>query len=324
MSPRAALARLNRFQQSRTLTAFPVAVVVKFAEDGASGSAALIAFWAFFSVFPLLLAFVSILGFVLQGNPDFQHDIVDSTFAQLPVLGAQIRGNITSLSGNGLGLVVGIVGSVWAGLGVTLAIGEAFDEIWAVRRIKRSGFISARLRGIVLLAVFGISVVVSTVVVNLARTGAIQPGLVRVIGFVVSAAVDFEVFFMSFRILTSAEVTARQVAPGALLATLGWLGLQTLGGLYVEHTLARSSLTYGTFAAVIGLMSWLLIAGYVLLICAEVNVVLAEHLWPRSFVGRLSHADRRALRRTVEAEQRSEEERIEVSFDSPTRARGDG
>lgn len=317
MGPRAALTRLDRFQQNHVVTAFPLAVALKFSEDRADSAAVIVAFWAFFSLFPLLLAFVSILGFLLHGNTDFQHDVLDSTLAHLPVVGDQIRTDINSLGGNGLALAVGIVGSVWAGLGVMLAIEQALDKIWAVRSVRRLGFISSRLRAVALLTVFGAGIVASTAVVNLARTGAIQPVLVQVVSFLASVAVDFGVFLISFRIMTSAEVSIRQVLPGALLATVLWLGMQTVGGLFVEHVLANANPTYGAFASVIALLTWLLIAADLMLLSAEVNVVLAERLWPRSPFGGLSRADRRALSRATIARQRDERQQIEVSFDPP-------
>ena len=103
--------------------------------------------------------------------------------------------------------------------------------------------------------------------------------------------------------------------PGAVLATISWLGLQTLGGLYVEHVVARSNATYGVFAAVIGLLSWLWLAAQLSLVAGEVNVVLAQRLWPRSIFGGLAAADERAMRAAAEAEQRDPRQHIVVSFD---------
>src|SRR5262245_12525634 len=88
---------LDRWQQSTVFSAFPVAVFKKFQEDRASRLAALIAYWGFFSLFPLLLAFVSILGFVLEDNPGFQKDVLDSTVSQIPVLGYKIGRHVASL-----------------------------------------------------------------------------------------------------------------------------------------------------------------------------------------------------------------------------------
>src|SRR3954447_17988176 len=99
---------LDRWQQATTLTAFPAAVLKKFLDDGASRLAALIAFWGFFSLFPLLLAFVSVLGFLLEGDPGFQQDVLDSTVASIPVIGEQLAHDPASLEGSGLALAVGV------------------------------------------------------------------------------------------------------------------------------------------------------------------------------------------------------------------------
>jgi uncharacterized BrkB/YihY/UPF0761 family membrane protein len=127
--------------------------------------------------------------------------------------------------------------------------------------------------------------------------------------------IDFLVFLTAFRVLTAASVTIRQVLPGAVLGTISWLGLQTLGGLYVEHVVAQSNETYGIFAAVIGLLSWLWLAAQLTLVAGEVNVVLAQRLWPRSLFGGLAAADERAMRTAAEAEQRDRRQHIVVSFD---------
>jgi membrane protein len=162
-------------QRARPLTAVPCAVAKKFTDDGASRLAALIAYWSFFSIFPLLLAFASILGFLLDGNPDFQQDVLDSTVAQIPVIGDQLSRDVTSLKGSGLALAIGIAGAVWAGLEVTLAIGRALDELWAVPRLDRPDYVHSRLRGLTILVVIGTANVLTTVVVTLARNGTIQP-----------------------------------------------------------------------------------------------------------------------------------------------------
>jgi len=306
---------IDRWQQARPLTAVPCAVAKKFTDDGASRLAALIAYWSFFSIFPLLLAFASILGFLLEDNPEFQEDVLDSTVAQIPVIGEQLSRDVTSLKGSGVALAIGIVGAVWAGLGVTLAIGRALDTLWAVRRVDRPDYVHSRLRGLAILVVIGTAQVLTTVVVTLARNGTIQPPAAGIASFAGSAAIDFVVFVTAFRVLTAASVTTRQVLPGAVLATISWLGLQTLGGLYVEHVVAQSDETYGVFAAVIGLLSWLWMAAQLSLVAAEVNVVLAQRLWPRSLFGGLAAADERAMRTAAEAEQRDRREQIVVSFD---------
>ena len=141
------MSALDRFQQRHRALAIAVAVGRKFGDDEGGNLTALIAYRAFFSLFPLLLLLTSVLGFVLADDPGLRKDAVDSVLGQFPVVGEQIR--IGSLEGSGVALAVGIVGSLWAGLGVVLATGEALDRIWGVPRGERAGFLppaSARWR----------------------------------------------------------------------------------------------------------------------------------------------------------------------------------
>ena len=308
--------RFDGWQRATPAIAVPVAVLRKFADDGASRKAALIAYWSFFSLFPLLLAFTSILGFLLEGDPEFQKDVVDSTVAQIPVIGDQLSRDAASLQGSAVAIAIGLAGAVWAGLGVTLAIGSALDGLWAVPRMNRPGYVRARLRGLAILAVIGTANVLTTAVVTLARNGTIQPPAAGIASVAGSAAIDFVVFLTAFRVLTAARVSVGQLLPGSVLATISWVGLQTVGGLYAERVVAQSNEIYGAFAAVIGLLSWLWLAAQVSLAAAEVNVVLAERLWPRSLSGGLALGDRRALGRAARAEQRDRREHISVSFDT--------
>ncbi|MGB0091847.1 MAG: YihY/virulence factor BrkB family protein [Solirubrobacteraceae bacterium] len=308
------LRRLDSWQQRSPALGIPVAVIKKFSDDGADRLGVQIAYWGFFSIFALLLVFASILGFVFQSNPDLQHQLLDSTLERMPVIGPQISGDIGTLTGSGLALAVGVVGALWTGLGVTLAIGTALDRTWDVPPLKRAGFVSSRLRGLLVLGSVGAVNVLATVAVGLATAGGVGTVLTQVLSFVASAVIDLVLFAASFRVLTAAQVTTRQVIPGALLAAGCWLALQALGGVFVTKVLAGSSQTYGGFAAVIGLLSWLLIASELILIAAELNVVLARRLWPRSLTGELLEADKDALRDSAHAAQLDSRQHIAVKF----------
>ena len=308
------LDRLDSWQQRRPALAIPVAVIKKFSDDGADRLGVQIAYWGFFSIFALLLVFTSVLGFVFDSNPDLQRQLLDSTLERMPVIGPQISGDIGSLSGSGVALAVGVVGALWTGLGVTLAIGTALDRIWAVPAVERPGFVNSRLRGLLVLLSIGAVNVLATVAVGLVTAGGVGATVTQVLGFVASAVIDLVLFAASFRLLTAAQLTTREVLPGALLAAGFWLGLQALGGAFVTQVLAGSSQTYGGFAAVIGLLSWLLIASELILFAAELNVVLARRLWPRSLTGELLEADKQALQASAQAAQLDRRQHIEVSF----------
>src|SRR5205807_1551037 len=99
-----------------------------------------------------------------------------------------------------------------------------------------------------------------------------------------------------FKVLTAADVGWRELLPGVVVASVAWQALQHLGGFYLDHELKRTSPLYGLFAVVLGLLAWLYLGAQLTMFAAEINVVRARKLWPRSLFGEpLLDADRRAL-----------------------------
>src|SRR3954462_5334240 len=97
--------RLARFQRSPPRAGLPIAVVYKFADDQGNYLAALITYYGFLSIFPLLLLSSTILNFVLEGEPGLQHRVLDSALGQLPVVGTQLA-DPHGVSGSGMGIVI--------------------------------------------------------------------------------------------------------------------------------------------------------------------------------------------------------------------------
>jgi YihY family inner membrane protein len=306
--------RFDGWQRRHALGGLPVAVLKKFGEDRASSLAALIAYYAFVSLFPLLLAFVSILGFVLDENPSLREDVVDTALARIPVIGTELLNDVQPLTGSGIALAVGLAGALWAGLGVTLALGRAFAEIWDTPRLEQPSGLKARARGVALLGILGATLIASTAAAALAVGGGIAPAAERGAAIAGSLAVNVIASLTVFALLTPRPRRLRDLLPGVGLAAVGALVLQALGGWYVDQAITDASAVYGTFAVVIGLLSWFWLVSHLLLIAAEVNVVLRWHLWPRALTGELERADRVALRRYAEATRRDPREQIVVSF----------
>ena len=309
------LAAFDTWQRSHAAAAIPMAVVKKFGDDRASSLAALMAYYAFLSLFPLLLVFVSVLGFVLEGNPSLQADIIDSALARIPVVGTQLDDEVAPLTGSALGLAVGLAGALWAGLGVMLALGRAFQEVWDVPRLDQRGPIRSRAYGGAALVVLAAALIGSTVLTGMAIGGGIGPAAERVGALSVALVVNAAVFLAVFGLLTQRPVVVRELLPGVLLATVGSLILQSAGGWYVDRAVTGAGDTYGTFALVIGLLSWFWLGSHLLLLAAEVNVVLHRRLWPRSLTGDLEPADREALRRSAEATRNDRRQEVLVRFD---------
>ena len=274
------VAVIDGFQQRHPVVGFPYAVVKKFGEDHAGNLAAVIAYYGFFSLFPLLLVFVSILGLVLHGNPDLQQRIVGSALSNFPVIGPEISSNVHSITGSGTTLALGIVGTLWGGLGVTQAAQFAMNSVWNVPRTRWPNFLWSRLRGLGLLGILGTMTVVSSFLSGVAGSGSTW--YLRLAGLTISLAVNLVLFAVSYRVLIAADLTWKDVLPGSATAAVGWTALQTLGGYIVTHQLQTASNVYGTFAIVIGLLLWIYLGAQLTLYCAEINVVRTRHLWPRS------------------------------------------
>jgi membrane protein len=308
------IAPIDRWQRRHRVGGFVVAVVKKFSEDRASSLGALVAFYAFFSLFPLLLAFSSVLGFVLDDNPSLRDDVLDTALARIPVIGQQIADEVHPLTGSGVALAVGLAGALWAALGVTLALGRAFAEIWAVPRLDRPNGLMARARGLLVFVVLALTLIAATAVAGLAGGGGFDAAMSRVAADVISLTANVVAFLAVFALLTPRPWALGDLLPGTAVAALGALALQSLGGWYVDRAIAGATATYGTFALVIGLLSWFWLGSQLLLLAAEVNVVARWRLWPRSLTGELEPADRAALRRAADATLADRRERIVVDF----------
>ena len=305
----------DRFQQRRRWLAIPVAVIKKFGDDQGGSLAALVAYYAFFSLFPLLLVFVTILGFVLQGDPGAQQSIRQSVLSQFPLVGTKI--NVGQLHGSVTALVIGLVTSLLAGLGVTQAAQNAFDRVWAVPFKHRADFLQSRLRGLALLVLLGLLFIFATLASGLVTGGLGKGWLVGVAGIVISLLLNFALFFATFRLMTSPEVPSRDLRVGVIVAGVLWAILQSLGGAYIGHVLKGQHGAYSEFGFVIALLVWLHLGAQMTLYAAEINVVLKRRLWPRSLFGPPeAPADQRALRALAKVEERSDAERIDVEFKS--------
>jgi membrane protein len=309
------LRRLDRRQQRRPRVAFVAAVYRKFLDDQAGQMAALIAYYGFVSLFPLLLVLVTVLGFVLQGDAHLREEVLDGALGQIPLISDQISHE--GLKGSAAALAVGIVVALLAGLGITSATQNAFNRIWSVPFKERPNFIFARLRGLGLLAILGALSIVSTVAAGFVGTESHGAGAV-VAGVLVAFLFNIALFMTAFKILTAIDLSWRTLLPGVIVAAVSWQALQHLGGFYLNHTLKRTGPLYGLFAAVLGLLAWIYLGAQLTMFAAEINVVRARKLWPRSLFGDpVLEADRRAHTEAAEAGERSHSEDIGITFKEP-------
>jgi membrane protein len=310
--------RLDALQRRRPAAGFPIAVVYKYFDDSGGYLAALITYYGFLSFFPLLLLASTVLGIVLAGDPDAQKAVLDSALSQFPVIGQQLQ-QPERLGGGPMGLVVGGLGALYGGLGVVLAAQNAMNTAWAVPKNNRPNPIKARGRGLLLLATIGLTVLGTTVLSALGGAGALGAGL-RVLAICGSVALNTAAFIVGFRVGTARRLTLREVAPGAIGAAVIWQALQSFGATYVGHVVKGASATNGVFALVLGLIAFIYLASVAIVLCAEVNVVRVDRLYPRALLTpltdnvTLTEGDERAYTDQAQAERRKGFEHVSVRF----------
>ena len=126
----------------------PVAVFKKHGDDRGGSLSALVTFYGFLAVFPLLLLFVTIAGLVLRNNPDAEQRVIHSALAEFPVIGDKLASNISALHrATPLAFVVSFIGLLWGSLGVTNTLQQASATMWDVPRDKQAGLGGASCAG---------------------------------------------------------------------------------------------------------------------------------------------------------------------------------
>ena len=272
----------------------PLAVFKRFGEHGGGRLATTVSYWAFFSIFPLLLAFVTVLNVILADDPDTRQDLVDGAVGQVPVVGTEL-GVTDPLGGSWTTVAIGLLVAIWSGLAAANALQTAVEEIWDTPGYERPNVAVHRLRSMAFLVIFGVGLVLSTLALTSAHFADL--GLLGTVGgMVVSFLVDVAMLLATFWLFISGPNRLAELLPGVVVAAAAIVALQSVGTIIVRRYIAGASDTYGTFAVVIALLSWFFLVSRVVLLGAELNAVRFHELSPRSLVGStpVTEGDRRA------------------------------
>jgi membrane protein len=311
--------RVDAYQRRHARAGFPIAVLYKFFDDTGGHLAALIAYYGFLSLFPLLLLASTILSVVLQGDVELQQRVLTSALRQFPVIGQQLS-QPRALSGGTAGVVVGALGAVYGGLGVALAGQSAMNTIWSVPKNNRPNPFAARLRGLLLLATVGVAALLTTGLSALGGAGSVGMGI-RAAALTTAVLVNVGAFVVGFRLATTRDLTVRQVLPGAVVAALAWQLLQLGGKAFVTHTVKNASASNSVFAIVLGLIGFLYVTSLIVVLCAEANAVRVDRLYPRALLTPLTdnvvltEGDEKAYTGQATAQRSKGFEKIDVTFD---------
>ena len=329
--------RVDRLQRRFPVLGIPIAVIYKYVDDQGAYLAAILTYYAFIAIFPILLLASSILGFVLQGRPELQDAVLSSALSQFPIIGEEL-GRPEGLRGSTTAVVVGSLTALYGAMGLGTAIQNAVNAAWAVPRNSRPNPFLIRLRSLLLLLVAGIAVLaVTTVSVLGSSTEVFGPSIgtglrwaFRVATVLVMALMLTALFRLAAARGQVHGQTVRSALPGALVVAALWQVLQHAGTVYVRRILDEASDMNQTFGLVLGLLALIYLASVCGVLGMEVNVVLARRFWPRALLTPftdavdLTEADRRAYAAYARAQRHKGFERVEVVFEDRAQSPDEG
>ena len=314
---------VDRFQRRHSVLGVPIAVIYKYGDDQGTYLAVIVTYYALFAILPLLLLATTILGFVLQGDPELQQRILESALSQFPVIGDQFR-KPGGLAGSTTAVVVGSLLAVYGAMGLGAAVQNATNIAWQVPRNSRPNPILLRLRGLLIVAFGGVAVLgLTTASVLISNTTLItwfEGSPLRWLARVVSVLVTGGVLYVLMRLSAARPDRARTTLPGAMVTAVLWHLVQQIGAIYVTHVLAGANALNQAFGVVLGLMAALYLISVAGMLGVELNVVLDRHLWPRALFTpftdsvRLTEADRRAYSGYAAAQRHKGFETVTVDF----------
>jgi membrane protein len=236
-------------------------------------NASLLASFTFLSIFPLMLAAVSILGFVLSGDPELQDKIVNSAASEIPVLGQQLADNTEAIDGSVLAIVIGLGIALWSSTKAFVGLQSALDDTWEVSVDDRAGM--AVQRGKALLGLLSIAVPqIASLTIAAIVSAADLPVFGDLALLVGTIGINILVIAAMYRFFTSYEPTWRDVWPGAVIAGLVVTVLQNIGTTLVKRSADGSNQAMVTINTILGLITWLSLIGITVLLCAELNAAI--------------------------------------------------
>ena len=295
---------------------FPYAVMRKYFDDGGGREAALITYYGFLSIFPVLLLGVTIVSRVLAERPDLRQRLVVAIVP--PALQETVGDAAAAMPTSPVALAVGLIGLLLSGTGVVFSAGWTLNHVAAIPYRERAGIVSRYLRVLLVLmilltgtvAVGGLTVVVAA----LPRLSQVLKGG----AILFSCLIVFVVLTLAARLLLARPVSMRALwpaaVPGSALVTLEL----NLGAAVLPGMIRRAGAVYGSFATVAGMLALLYLLSTALVFCAEIAVVRHARLWPRAIdENRPTEADRAALGLLAREQERTPAHRIRSCLTPP-------
>jgi membrane protein len=305
------IAWADQLQRRHSVLGFPFAVAKKYGDDEGGREAALITYYGFLSIFPLLLLAVAALSRVLAGHPVLRQRLVTAIVPQ--ALRSTVEHSVTTLPASAIPFAAGLLGLLFAGTGVVFSAYQTLNHVAAVPRRLRAGFVPRYIRVFAMLALLlvGTLAVGALTVLSTALPGV--PGVQRAAAVLGSALVVCAVLLLGARLLLVRPAPVRALWPGAILGAAAVTVVLNVGAPLLARLVTRAGPVYGSFATVAGMFALLYFLSQALVYAAEIAAVRYARLWPRALdLSRPTAADTRALALLAREQERIPAARVEL------------
>lgn len=278
--------KIDTFQRKYKPTAFMFGVIKKYGDDQAGYQAALVTYYGFLSLFPLLLVLTTVAGIISHNNPEIGKQLVDSVSSYFPVVGTTLDESVKGLGKSGFALIVGLIFTLYGARGIADAFRHAVNHIWHIPLTKRSGFPRSLLRSGGLIVGGGGGFLLASVIAGWAA--AAGRGLpFRALSILFNLVILYGVFTLIFKFCLPLKTPLSKFRVGAIVSAAGITILQLVGGYLLTHEAKNLSSSYSAlFATTLGLLAWIYLQTQVVLYAVEIDTVRDRKFWPRSLSGK--------------------------------------
>jgi membrane protein len=258
------------------------ATVKELGKDEVGNMAAVLTYYTFFSIFPILLLAISFASMFLkpQDATDFVFgNVMKVAPGFVNLLQDAMTEAFKDRNRTGWIALVGFATLIWSATGAFSALDKAINRAWEAEKV--SSFIVSKLVSFAMLVglalLFLVSVLASSALaatrsITSAVAGGDVPGsqiFWWAANVAVSLAIIFLAFAMTYRFLPRCDVNLRDVWPAALLAAIAWTIVKELFALYLGSSIANYSATYGTLGTVFALLTWIYLSSFIIMLGAE-------------------------------------------------------
>ena len=307
---------LDRYQQQRFLPGFIYGVVKKFGDDEGGRHAALMAYYGFLSIFPVLLIIVATLSRLLVNDPQLRQQLVNAIVP--PQFRDVVYQGLASLPTSGLAFVVGAVTLFGAGLRIVTTAFDTVNHVAGVPFRDRVTGISKWIRTLAMLIVLMIGLIAIGAVTVASQVIPDRAGIQRLGEFIGTIVMTFLLMWIGAALLLPRPPRLKVIWPAALIGSIAIAALLSFGSILLAHYITSSGPIYGSFATIVGLFAFIALICQALVWSAEVVVVRHYKLSPRGFDrDNPTNADKRAMAILAHEQERLPAQANLTQFTSP-------